>query len=57
MISSALELLALEVISEQPENPLSFKEGQFICYPADISVHKKVNLQDTEVNESIQENF
>ena len=30
MTSSALEPLALEVTAEQPENPLPYREGQFI---------------------------
>ena len=49
--SLALEPLALKVIGEQPENPLPQREGQFICSPADISVHRKVHLQDAEVSE------
>ena len=53
MTSTALEPLALEVASEYPKNPLPYKEGQFICSPADISVHRKVDLQDGEVSENI----
>ena len=53
MTNSALELLALEVTAEQPENPLPYREGQFIFSPADVAVHRKVNLQDAEVSESI----
>ena len=36
MTSFALEPLALEVTPEQLENPSPYKEGQFICSPADI---------------------
>ena len=50
MTSSALESLALGVIAEQPENPLPYRE-------ADISVHRKVDLKDAEVNENILEMF
>ena len=49
MTSSALKPLALELTSEQPENPLPHREGQFICSPGDISMHRKVDLQDAEV--------
>ena len=55
MTSSALEPLALEVTAEQPENPLPYREGQFICSKADITVHRKVDLQGAEVSESIRE--
>ena len=51
--SLALEPLALEVTAEQPKNPLPYREGQFICSPAEISVHRKVDLQDAEISESI----
>ena len=47
----ASEPLALEVTSEQLENPSSYREGQFICSPADISMHRKVELQDAEVSQ------
>ena len=57
MNSSALEPLPLQVTSEQPENPLPYREGQFICSPADVSVHRKVDLQDAEVRENVQERF
>ena len=57
MTSLALEPLALEVTAEHPGNPLPHREGQFICSPADISVYRKVDLQDTEVSENIQEKF
>ena len=57
MTSSALEPLALEVTAEQPENPLPYREGQFICSPADIILRRKVHLQDAEVSESISEKF
>ena len=52
--SSALKPLALGVTAEQPENPLPYRKGQFICSPADGTVHRKVDLQDVEVSESIQ---
>ena len=57
MTSSALEPLALEVTSEQPEHPLPYRKGQFICSSAHILVHRKVDLQDAEVNEDIPERF
>ena len=41
MANLALEPLAVEVISEQLESPLPYREAQFICSPADISVHRK----------------
>ena len=44
MTSLVLETLAVEVISEQLETPLPYREGQFICSPADIPVHRKVDL-------------
>ena len=47
--SFALEPLALEVTGEKPQNPLPYRRGQFISSPADISVHRKVDLQDMEV--------
>ena len=53
MTSSALEPLALEVTAEQPENPLPYRKGQFICSPADIILHRKVDLKVAEVSESI----
>ena len=56
MTSSALELLALKVMPEQPENPLPYREGLFL-FPADITVHRKVDLQGAKVSESIQEKF
>ena len=55
--SSALEPLDVEVTSEQLENPLPYREGQFICSPVHILVHRKVDLQDAEVNEDIQGRF
>ena len=57
MISLSLKPLALEVTPEQPENLLPYREGQFICSPADVTAHRKVELQDVEVSESIQEKF
>ena len=57
MTSMALEPLALEVTSEQLENPPPYSEGQFVCSPADILVHRKVDLQYVEVNEDIQGRF
>ena len=53
MTSLAMELLALEVTSEQPESPLSYRESHFICSLADILVHRKVDLQDAEIKEDI----
>ena len=44
MTSSALELLALEVTAEQPQNQLPYREGQFIYSLAYISVHRKAEL-------------
>ena len=32
--------------SEQLQNPLPCRKGQLICSQADISVHRKVDLQD-----------
>ena len=55
--SSAMEPLDLEVTAEHPDNPLPYREGQFICSPSDISVHRKVDLQDAGVGENIQEQF
>ena len=49
MNSLALEPLAVEVTVEQAENPLPYREGQFICSSADIYVHTKIDLQDAEV--------
>ena len=57
MTSLAWEPIALEVTAQQLENPLPYWEGQCICSPADIFVHKKVDLQDAEVSENIQERF
>ena len=51
--SLALELSTLEVTSEQPEHLLPYREGQFICSTADISVHRKVYLQDAQVSKDI----
>ena len=51
--SSALEPLALGVTAEQPKNPLPYREGQFICSPADVPVHRKIDIQDAKVSESI----
>ena len=51
--SSDIEQIVLEVIAEHPENPLPFREGQFICSPADISVLRKVDTQELEVSENI----
>ena len=51
--SSAVEPLALEVTSQQLENPSPYRESKFICSPADISVHRKVGLQDAEESEDI----
>ena len=51
MTSLALESLVLEVTAEQPGNQLHYREGQFICSPADISVHRKVDLQDVDVSD------
>ena len=48
-----MEPLALEVMAEYPENLLPYREGQSMCSPADISVHKKVDLQDAEESENI----
>ena len=36
MTSSTLEPLALQVTTEQPENPLPYREDQYICSLADI---------------------
>ena len=55
MTSLALELLALEVTAEQSENPLPYREGQFNHSIAKFSVCRKVDLQDVEVSENIQE--
>ena len=57
MTSLGLEPLALEVTSEQPENPLPYREGQCICSPVHISVHRKVDLQDAEISENSWERF
>ena len=46
MNSLALEPLPLNVTSEQPENLLPYREGQFVCSPADMSVQRNVELQD-----------
>ena len=54
MTSSDLGLLPLGVTAEQSENPLPYREGQFISFSADVPVHRKVDLQDLEVGESIQ---
>ena len=43
-------------MAEHPENPLPYREGQFIYSPADISVHRKVDLQDAEVR-TLEEKF
>ena len=53
--SASIEPLALEVTAKHPENPLPYRRGQFICSPADISVHREVDLQDVGVSKSIQE--
>ena len=57
MTSLTLEPLAIEVTSGQPDNPLPYREGQFICSPADISVHRKIDPQDVEVKEDVQGRF
>ena len=46
MTNLASEPLALDVTYEQLENPSPYREGKFICSPADIFVHRKVDLQD-----------
>ena len=56
-INAAIESLALEVTAEHPENLLPYSEGKSVCSPADISVHRRVDLQDVEVSENIQEEF
>ena len=43
--------------SEQSANPLPYREGQFICSPANISVHRKVDLQDVQEGENDQQRF
>ena len=53
MISSVLELVAVEVTSGGLETPLPYQEGQFMCSPTDISVYRKVDLKDAEVSEDI----
>ena len=53
MTSSALEPLAVEVTSEQLENPFPYKKGQFVCSPADILVHRRLDMQDAEISEDI----
>ena len=53
MTDLALEPLAVEVTFEKLENPLPYREGQFICSHADILVHRKVDLQDAEASEDI----
>ena len=46
-------IVPFEVTSQQLRNPLTYREGQFICSPADISVNRKVDLQDAKVSEDI----
>ena len=53
MASSALEPLDVEVTSKQLETPLPYRKGQFTCSLTDISVYRKVGLQDAEVGEDI----
>ena len=48
-----MEPSAVEVTFEQLENLFPYREGQFICSPADTLVHRKFNLQDPEVYEDI----
>ena len=45
-IGSVWEPLALEVRTQLPQNQLPYREGQFICSMADISLHGKLDLQD-----------
>ena len=39
--------------AEQPDTPLPYSKGQFICSPSDISVHRNVDLKDAEVSKNI----
>ena len=57
MTTLALEPLAAQMTSEQPENPLPNRENQFFCSPADILVYRKVDLRDAEVSGDVQRRF
>ena len=45
--------LTLDVTLEKP-GETQHEEAQFICCPADITIHHKVNLQDVHVEEDIK---
>ena len=48
MTSSALEPLALEVIMGYLRTHCLTGKVSFICLPGDITVHRKVDLQDVK---------
>ena len=48
-----LASLNLGVTAEQPEKQLPYREGQFTSSIADFTVHRKVDLQDAKVSDSI----
>ena len=50
---SASQSLTLEVTLEQSKSIQQPEEDKFICSPADISVHRKIDSQDVEVSELI----
>ena len=47
----------LDATKESCENMQQWEEGKFTCPPTGISIHRKVNLQDTEVSEEICDKF
>ena len=51
--STTSEPLTLEVTSEQSTSIEQPEASIFTCSPADILVHRKVDLQDAEVHEEI----
>ena len=46
-----------ESIEKKNETPFECNEKKFIISPADIDIHRKVNLQDAEVAKEHQETF
>ena len=39
------------------ETPFEANEKKFVTFPADIDVHRKVDLQDAEITKEHQEAF
>ena len=55
--STASKPLTLDVLAGNTQSVQQYEEGKFICSLADISVYRKVDLQDTDACEKTQNNF